>query len=151
MVIKPVRVYSGVLMWRQVIQQLRQRSTQRPMFPQWSARASCQASTRAKPLKALRILLAFLICKVRHLFQYAFQRHACIAGSIYSVFGFMQSHKKPHIHSWTHGSQTLGNTLTVTGFTTEWLAVQNDLPPTDQLIAGRYIYGRGTLVRIETE
>ena len=46
---------------------------------------------------------------------------------------------------------TLGNDLTVTGFTTAWLARELDLPPTDQLIAGRYVYGRGALVRIGTE
>jgi hypothetical protein len=33
---------------------------------------------------------------------------------------------------------TLGNTLTVTGFTTAWLALENDLPP-NQLISGRYM------------
>jgi hypothetical protein len=46
---------------------------------------------------------------------------------------------------------TLGNSLTVTGFTIGWLARENDLPPTDQLIAGEYVYGRGCLIRYTAE
>lgn len=43
---------------------------------------------------------------------------------------------------------TLGNSLTVTGFTVEWLAEQNALPPTDALEASGYVYGRGTLIKV---
>jgi hypothetical protein len=44
---------------------------------------------------------------------------------------------------------TLGNTLTVTGYTVEWMAKQNRLPPIDQLIDGRYIFGRGQLIAVK--
>ena len=43
---------------------------------------------------------------------------------------------------------TLGNTLTVTGFTVEWIAEDNRLPPIDQLISDRYVFGRGTLIKV---
>ena len=46
---------------------------------------------------------------------------------------------------------TLGNSLTVTGFTTGWLAIQNALPPIDQLIVDRYVYGRGILISAKFE
>jgi len=46
---------------------------------------------------------------------------------------------------------TLGNALTVTGFTTGWLAIQNALPPIDQLIVDRYVYGRGILISAKFE
>ena len=44
---------------------------------------------------------------------------------------------------------TLGTSLTVSGYTVEWLAKQNRLPPIDQLIDGRYIYGRGSLITVQ--
>jgi hypothetical protein len=137
-------------MWRQVIQQLQQRSTPRPMSLAWSVPASCQASTRVKPLKALPILLAFLICKVRHLFTYAFNVTPVLQEAFIQFRVYAESPEAAHtlLDAWI---ATLGNTLTVTGFTTEWCAVANDLPPTDQLITGRYIYGRGTLIEISTE
>lgn len=43
---------------------------------------------------------------------------------------------------------TLGNSLTLSGSTVEWIAKVNDLPNTDQQQADRYIFGRGCLVRI---
>jgi hypothetical protein len=43
---------------------------------------------------------------------------------------------------------TLGNDLTLSGSTVRWLARVNDLPPTDQQQSDRYIFGRGTLIRI---
>jgi hypothetical protein len=43
---------------------------------------------------------------------------------------------------------TLGNDLTLSGATVRWLAKVNDLPNTDQQQADRYVYGRGTLIRI---
>jgi hypothetical protein len=43
---------------------------------------------------------------------------------------------------------TLGNTLTVTGFTVEWLAKRNRLAPTDQMVSDRYVYGRGQLIEV---
>lgn len=46
---------------------------------------------------------------------------------------------------------TLGTSLTLTGNTVVWLARSNDLPNTDQQQKNRYVYGRGTLVRIATE
>ena len=49
---------------------------------------------------------------------------------------------------------TLGNTLTLVTSGNErvaWMARVNDLPPNDQQLNDRYIYGRGALVRIATE
>jgi hypothetical protein len=82
--------------------------------------------------------------------QYAFNVTPVLQEAFIQFRVYAESQEAAHtlLDAWI---ATLGNTLTVTGFTTEWLAVQNDLPPTDQLITGRYIYGRGTLVRIETE
>jgi hypothetical protein len=46
---------------------------------------------------------------------------------------------------------TLGNSLTVTGFTIGWLARHSDLPPIDQLVADEYIFGRGALIAVKAE
>ena len=46
---------------------------------------------------------------------------------------------------------TLGTSLTVTGFTIGWLQRQNDLPPTDQQLDNRYIFGRGRLIKVIAE
>jgi hypothetical protein len=43
---------------------------------------------------------------------------------------------------------TLGNSLTISGNTVEWIAKVQDLPNTDQQQSDRYIYGRGALIRI---
>lgn len=43
---------------------------------------------------------------------------------------------------------TLGNDLTLSGATVRWLAKVNDLPNTDQQQTDRYVFGRGTLIRI---
>ncbi len=46
---------------------------------------------------------------------------------------------------------TLGNALTISGGTVSWLARAYDLPPNDQQINDRYVFGRGTLIGIGIE
>ena len=46
---------------------------------------------------------------------------------------------------------TLGTTLTLSGNTVVWCARENDLPPVDQQLNDRWIYGRGALIRIASE
>lgn len=46
---------------------------------------------------------------------------------------------------------TLGTSLTISGNTVVWCARVNDLPNNDQQQNNRFIYGRGTLIRIATQ
>lgn len=46
---------------------------------------------------------------------------------------------------------TLGHDLTLSGATVAWMAKFNDVPPLDEKQSNRFVYGRGTLMRIVTE
>jgi hypothetical protein len=46
---------------------------------------------------------------------------------------------------------TLGLTLTLSGATVAWMAPTGDMPPYQERQNNRYIYHRGTMVRIRTE
>ena len=48
-------------------------------------------------------------------------------------------------------TNTLGTTLTLSGNTVMWCAKLSDLPPVDQQLNDRYVYGRGMLYRIASE
>ena len=78
--------------------------------------------------------------------QYAFSQTRIIE-VLYVQLRVYSEHKDAEslLATWV---STLGNALTVSGFTVEWIAEDGRLPPTDQIVSDRYVYGRGTLIKV---
>lgn len=64
------------------------------------------------------------------------------------VYANAQSVAESLLNLWV---STLGDSLTLTGNTVTWCKRENDLPPTDQQLIDRYVFGRGALIRISSE
>jgi hypothetical protein len=79
--------------------------------------------------------------------QYTFGPTAVLESDLWQLRVYSESQKTAEdlLVAWVN---TLGNTLTLSGNTVQWLAKVNDLPPNDQQQSDRYIYGRGALIRI---
>jgi hypothetical protein len=80
---------------------------------------------------------------------YAFNVTQILEGDFWQfrVYAESQSVAETLLNTWI---TTLGTSLTLTGNTVGWCARVNDLPPTDQQLNDRFIYGRGALVLVKT-
>lgn len=64
------------------------------------------------------------------------------------VYANAQSVAESLLNLWV---STLGTTLTISGGTVERVWRERDLPPTDQQLTDRYIFGRGALIGIASK
>lgn len=82
--------------------------------------------------------------------QYAFNVTQILESDLWQfrVYAESQSVAESLLNTWI---TTLGTSLTIAGNEVVWCAKSNDLPPLDQQLNDRYIFGRGTLVKIASE